>query len=115
VVNGSDPLYWVKVTLSATPTGAKASQIGTIRASALRAPTTFRTLHLIFQEAPTGADGPWRDKAEFYKGEAEASLSRALAIVAGEFDTDDSDLISEAEAEQSEDDVGHGPFIVERA
>jgi hypothetical protein len=46
----------------------------------------FRTLQLIFQEAPTGADGPWREKADFYKDEADAALQRALAICGGEFD-----------------------------
>src|SRR5262245_38782817 len=70
-VNSSDPLYWVKVTISATPTSAKASQIGVIRSSSLRAPLVFRTLQLIFQEAPTGADGPWSDKAAFYRQEAD--------------------------------------------
>jgi hypothetical protein len=114
-VNASDALYWVKVTVSATPTGAVASQIGTIRSSSLRAPTTFRTLQLIFQEAPTGADGPWRDKALFYKDEAESALQRALNACAGEFDTDDSDLLSETETEQTAEEVGAGPFTIERA
>jgi hypothetical protein len=114
-VNSSAALYWVKVTLSATPTSAKATQIGTIRASALRAPTTFRTLQLIFQEAPTGADGPWREKAEFYKDEAEQALQRALLIIGGEFDTDESDLISADENAQTAETAGGGPFTLERA
>ncbi len=100
-VDTVDKLYWVKVTVSATPTGAVASQIGTIRASALRAPTTYRTLQLIFQEAPTGSDGPWADKAAFYRTEADAALQRALPILGGEFDTDESDLISEEESDAS--------------
>lgn len=112
-VNGSDALYWVKVTLSATPTGAKASQIGTIRASALRAPTTFRTLQLIFQEAPTGGDGPWLDKAAFYASEAAAALQRALPIIGGEFDTDASDLVDDDEAETSTTATTEG-FLWER-
>lgn len=115
-VNGSAALYWAKVTVSAVPTGAKAGQIGVIRSSALRAPVTFRTLQLIFREAPTGADGPWRDKAEFYKGEADAALQRALGTVAGEFDTDESDLISETEAAQTPEDAGGsaGGWLLER-
>lgn len=113
-VNGSDDLYWVKVTVSATPTGALASQIGVIRASSLRAPVTFRTLQLIFQEAPTGADGPWREKAEFYKDEADQALQRALQIVGGEFDTDTSDLISQDEAAQTPATAGGGAFTMER-
>ena len=114
-VSTSEALYWVKVTVTASPTGAVASQIGCIRASALRAPVTFRTLQLIFQEAPTGADGPWREKADFYKDEAEAALHRALPLIGGEFDTDDSDLISEAESEQTAETTGGGPFVLERA
>lgn len=116
VVNGSSALYWVKVTTSAVPTGAQAGQIGVIRSSALRAPATFRTLQLIFQEAPTSQDGPWRDKAAFYALEADAALQRALAIVGGEFDTDGSDLISETEEVQTAEVVGGGAggWILER-
>lgn len=106
-------LYWAKVTVSAVPTGALASQIGTIRASSLRAPATFRTLQLIFQEAPTGADGPWQEKATFYASEADLSLQRALQLVGGEFDSDASDLVSPTEASQSTADVG-GAFTLER-
>jgi hypothetical protein len=112
-VSDTAGLYWVKVTVSATPTGAVASQIGTIRASALRAPTTFRTLQLIFQEAPTGGDGPWAEKAEFYRTEADAALQRALPILGGEFDTDESDLVSEDESESTTASSSEG-FLWER-
>jgi len=113
-VNNSGPFYWVKVTVSATPTGATATQIGAIRSSALRAPVTFRTLQLIFQEAPTSADGPWREKAEFYKEEADLALQRALPLVGGEFDTDDSGQISDEESGQTAEESGGGPYILER-
>lgn len=113
-VNASAALYWVKVTISATPTSAKAGQISVIRGSALRAPATFRTLQLIFQEAPTGSDGPWRDKAAFYKDEADASLQRALPLLGGEFDTDESDTVSTAEGDQTTEQVSHG-WALERA
>jgi hypothetical protein len=114
-VSDSGRLYFVKVTTDATPTGCLASQIGVIRASALRAPVTFRTLQLIFQEAPTGVDGPWADKAQFYKEEADLALSRALPIIGGEFDTDDSDLISETEGDQTSEQAGGRTLIWERA
>lgn len=106
--------YWVKVTVSATPTSAKAGQIGVIRSSSLRAPATFRTLQLIFQEAPSSSDGPWRDKAEFYKDEADSALQRALVIVGGEFDTDASELIETSEADNTAEEVGGG-WMLERA
>lgn len=109
-LNSSSALYWVKVTVSATPTGATATQIGVIRASALRAPATFRTLQLIFQEAPTSSDGPWEAKAAFYRDEAEQALQRALPIIGGEFDSDQSDQVSEAESEQTAEQAGGGPF-----
>lgn len=115
IVNGSAPLYWAKVTVSAVPTSALASQISVIRASSLRAPATFRTLQLIFAEAPTGAEGPWREKAEFYKQEADDALSRALPIVGGEFDTDTSDTVSPTEAAQTSEEAGGGPWVLERA
>lgn len=115
-VNGSTPYYWVKVTVSATPTSAKAGQVGVIRGSSLRAPATFRTLQLIFQEAPSKTDGPWREKAEFYKDEADAALQRALLICGGEFDTDASDLISTTETAQTLAEAGgDGTFTLERA
>lgn len=116
VVHGSDPLYWVKLTVSATPTsGTAVGQIGVIRSSALRAPATFRTLELIFQEAPTGQDGPWLQKAEYYRTEADAALQRALPIVGGEFDTDGSDQLSEDEQAQTAEEAGGGPVVLERA
>ncbi len=116
-VNGSASLYWVKVTVSAVPTGAVAGQIGVIQASSLRAPATFRTLQLIFQEAPTSADGPWQEKAAFYAAEADLALQRALQICGGEFDTDDSDLIDGTEATQTVAQVsgGGGGVVLERA
>lgn len=100
--------YYVKVTISATPTSAKAGQIGVIRGSSLRAPATFRTLQLIFQEAPTGANGPWQEKAAFYKEEADLALQRALQICGGEFDSDGSDEISDTESQQTTDQVSNG-------
>jgi hypothetical protein len=91
----------VKVTISAVPTGATASQIGVIRRSALCAPATLRTLTLIMHEAPSGGPGPWADKAAWYETEADAALQRALPLLGGEFDTDASDQVSATEAAQT--------------
>jgi hypothetical protein len=113
-INSSDPLYWVRLTVSATPTGAKASQIGLIRRSVLCAPATLRTLLLIMREAPTGGDGPWAEKAAWYESEADAALQRALPLLGGEFDTDASDQVSETEAAQSEREVSRAPYRLER-
>ena len=115
IVNGSTRLYWAKVTVSATPTAAKASQLAVIRASALRAPATYRTLQLIMAEAPTSSEGPWGEKAAFYREEADAALQRALLIIGGEFDTDASDQVSETEQAQTPEEVGGGPWVLERA
>jgi hypothetical protein len=113
-INSVGKLYWTKVTIGATPTGAVASQIGTIRASLLRAPLTYRTLQLLFTEAPTSGEGPWSDKAQFYREECDAALQRALPLIAGEFDTDESDLISNEESAQTDDDAGGEGFLMER-
>lgn len=113
-VNGSEAMYWVKVTLSATPTGAKASQVGVIRRSVLCAPATLRTLLLIMREAPTGGPGPWAEKAQWYEGEADAALQRALPLLGGEFDTDESDQVSAEEAAQTESEVSRAPYRLER-
>lgn len=114
-INSSDRLYWVKVTISATPTSAKAAQIAVIRRSVLCAPSAFRTLELIFREASTtqGA-GPWLDKAAFYKVEADLALERALAAVGSEIDTDASDEISDTETAQTSEEAGGGTFRMER-
>jgi hypothetical protein len=114
-INAVGPYYWVRVTLSATPTSAKASQIGVIRRSALCAPATMRTLLLIMREAPTGGPGPWAEKAAWYETEADAALQRALPLLGGEFDTDASDQISPTEAAQTETEVSDAPFRLERA
>jgi hypothetical protein len=113
-LNDSDSLYWAKLTVSATPTSATAGQISVIRRSSLCAPATFRTLQLIFQEAPTGQDGPWLDKAAFYKGEADLALQRALQICGGEFDTDDSDQIDGDEGTQTASQASGGGVALER-
>ena len=107
----STRLYWARVSVATVPTGAKAGQVSVVRASALRAPCTFRTLASIFREAPTSADGPWLEKAQYYASEADASLLRALPLIAGEFDSDGSDALSEAEA----DVTVAAPFSMERA
>jgi hypothetical protein len=106
--------YWVKVTLTATPTGAKAGQLAVIRASLLRAPAIYRTLQLIFAEAETGADGPWVERADFYGKEAAAAMSRALPLIGDEFDTDASDQIGAAEAGQTSAEVSGGGWRLER-
>lgn len=115
-LNSSASLYWAKVTISATPTAAKAAQIGVIRRSALCAPAALRTLALIMREAPTGGDGPWADKAEYYQAEADLALQRALQIVGGEFETDDpaTDIINPDEADNTVEEAGGG-WRMERA
>lgn len=110
-------LYWAKLTVSATPTSATAGQIGVIRTSALSPAVTFWTLALIMREAPTGGDGPWAEKANWYEAQAEAAWQRALPALGGEFETDDpvTDQISETESEQTTSEVTGGPWRMERA
>jgi hypothetical protein len=109
--------YYVKITISATPTSAKASQVGLIRRSCLCAPATLRTLALIMREAPSKSVGPWLEKAVWYENQASDALERALQIVGGEFETDipPTDLISPTEAAQTNEEAGGGPFVMERA
>jgi hypothetical protein len=115
VVNGSAPLYWAKLTVSATPTAATAGQIGVIRDSLLAGPATLRTLALIFREAPTKQDGPWRDKAEWYEQEADRAWQRVQPSLGGEFDTQvEDDVVSEAETHQTTAEVTQGGWSLER-
>jgi len=116
-INNSTAYYFVRLMVSATPTGATAGQLGVIRRSALAAPLTHRTLMLIMREAPTGGPGPWTEKALWHETEADASLQRALQIIGGEFETDDpaTDLISPDEADQTVEEVSRGGWKMERA
>jgi hypothetical protein len=100
-VDDSARLYWTQLSVSSPPSPGTAGQIGTIRRSALCAPVTMRTLTLIMREAPTGGSGPWLEKAAWYETEADAALQRALPLIAGEFDTDDDDLINPDEEVQT--------------
>jgi hypothetical protein len=114
-LNGSAPLYWARVTVSATPTGATAGQIGVIRDSLLTGPATCRTLALIMREAKTQQDGPWTEKAQWYEEEAERAFARAVPSLGGEFDTGiANDLVSEAETNQTTEEVTGGGWSFER-
>ena len=107
-VNSTDDAYWVRLSLSATPTGAAARQVAVIRASVLRAPVAFRTLELIMREAGTRGDGPWEAKADSYAEQAGLAFERALPLLGGEFDTDASGQVSATEAAQTSAEVGGG-------
>lgn len=107
-VNGSTDRYWVRLAVSAVPTGAKARQVAVIRASALRAPVAFRMLELIMREAGTRGDGPWDAKAESYADQANRAFQQALPLLGGEFDTDASGQVSETEAAQTSAEAGGG-------
>jgi len=111
------PYYWVKLTVSATPTSALAGQVGVIRHSSVSAAVTFWTLALIMREAPTSSAGPWIEKAEWYEQQAEAAWQRALPVLGGEFETDDplTDQISAEEAGQTTSEATGGPWRLERA
>lgn len=115
-INGTSA-YWARLAVSATPTsGSKLGPVSVIRRSRLCAPVTFRTLALIFREAPTGQDGPWREKADWYEQEAERSWARVASTIGGEFDTDNDDVISVTESGQTADAAtGRSGFVWERA
>jgi len=107
-LNQSQAFYWVRLQVSAVPTGAKATQLTCIRGSALRAPATLRTLTLIMREALTGSDGPWTQKATYYETEADAALQRALLIIGGEFDTNNQDALPTDAVAATETPAGNG-------
>jgi len=113
-LNNSDPLYWAKVQTSTAPTGALAGPWAVILRSRLAAATAFRTLALIYREAPAGQDGPWTEKAEWYERQADQAFQRAVALIGPEVDTDDSDAIDEAEREQTSAEVSGGGWTLER-
>lgn len=115
-VNSVGPYYWARVSASAAPTsGTKVGPVLVIRRSRLCAAVTFRTLALIFREAPTQQDGPWAEKADWYERQAEQAWLRVADQIGGEFDTDGDDAISAAEAEQTALEASGGGWTWERA
>lgn len=115
-VAGLGPAYWARLQLSAAPTaGTAIGPVSVIRRSRLCAAVTFRTLCLIFREAPVNQDGPWADKAAWYEREADIALARVIDQIGGEFDTDDDDTISPDESNQTVEQVTGGGWTLERA
>lgn len=114
-VNSSDAMYWVRLNCSGTPTGAVAGPLSVIRRSRLAPAAIYRTLELIFREAPTSQDGPWREKADFYAQEAEKAWLRVADHIGPEFDTDDDDRIDGDENTQTAQEVTGGGWTLERA
>lgn len=107
--------YWVRLRVSAALTAAtEATQMAVILRSALCAPATYRTLELIYREAPSGAPGPWAEKAEFYGKQAQDAWMFALPLVGREFDTNADDVIDATEATQTTAQVSGGGWTLER-
>lgn len=108
--------YWARLTVNATLTAATAAtQITVIRRSALCAAATFRTLELIYAEAPSGAPGPWREKAEYYAKQAQEAWLFARPLMGREFDANADDVIDATEAGQTTEAVSGGGWTLERA
>lgn len=116
-VESTGPYYWARLQLSVAPTaGTRIGALSVIRRSRLCAAVTLRTLALIFREAPTGQDGPWTEKADWYEREADQAWLRVQGQLGGEFDTDGDDLITPTEAGQTAEAVrGEGGWALERA
>lgn len=115
-VNSLGPYYWVRLSLSAAPTGAKTGQVGVLRRSVFAPAVLFRTLALIFRGAPAGQDGPWTDRAEYYEAQADSAMERAWPLAGGEFDTDADELVSATEAATTTAEAATtGPWRLERA
>jgi hypothetical protein len=114
-VNGSTSLFYARVKVSAVPTGAQFAQIGVIRRSLLCAAATLRTLCLIYREAPTSQDGPWREKAEWYEAQASDAFDMVKGEIGGEFDTIVvDDIVDPAEQAQTTEMVTGGGWVMER-
>lgn len=114
-INSSPSLYYVRLKVSAVPTGAKITQVGCIRRSLLCAAATLRTLCLIYREAPTSQDGPWREKAEWYEAQADDAFQRVKGDIGGEFDTITvDDVVDTQEQAQTVEMVTGGGWTLER-
>lgn len=114
-VNSVGPYYWARLSTSAAPASTTIGPVTVIRRSRLCAAVTFRTLALIFREAPIAVDGPWDAKAAWYEQEAERAWLRASGYIGGEFDTDGDDAVSSTEAGQTAAEVSGGGWRLERA
>jgi hypothetical protein len=115
-VSTSDPMYWVRLSLSAAPTASTAiGPVSVIRRSRLSAAATYRTLMHIFREAPISQEGPWLDKAAWYEAEAEKAWLRVADQIGPEFDTDGDDKVDGDENTQTAKSVTGGGWSLERA
>jgi hypothetical protein len=114
-INSSPSLFYARLKLNAVPTGAQIAQIGVIRRSLLCAAATLRTLCLIYHEAPTSQDGPWREKAEWYETQADEAFQRVKGEIGGEFDTITvDDVVDATEQAQTVEMVTAGGWSLER-
>lgn len=115
-ISNSASLYWARLNASAAPTGATGcGPITVIRRSRLAAAATFRTLALIFREAPIAGDGPWERKADKYEADADAAFSRAVEWIGPEFDSDQSDAVDATDRLQTSAAVSGGGFSLDRS
>lgn len=100
-INGSDPWYWVQLTVSATLTsGTAATQILPIRApSALKRVAAYLALHHICQGLAAQAATPeyWQAKAESYWTKGQDLYTRIRQGGGIPFDLNQDDVITPAD------------------
>lgn len=114
-INGSDSMYWMRLSFSAAPTGATCGPIAVIRRSRLTAAATFRTLMHIFEEAPVSQEGPWDAKAAKYEARSLEAWGNVVDQLGPEFDTDNDDKIDGDENSQTSQEVtGRMGYALER-
>jgi hypothetical protein len=92
-------LYWAKLTVSSSLTaGTAASQLTPVVPSRLSLPAAQYALGLLYQESYGSNRGQWAEKAEKLFKAAEDSLAVAIPLIADEFDVDEDQAVSGAEA-----------------
>jgi hypothetical protein len=92
-VNGSDYLYWLRVSVnSLTPSGFF-QQVAPIVRSRLTVPAAHYALSLIYQESIASERGGWEAKADRFGKLADQELEMVLPVVRDEFDINETGAI----------------------
>jgi hypothetical protein len=106
--------YYVRLQVNSPLSAAtKVSQLLPIVRSRLTHPAALYALSLVYREGQVGSRGAWEEKAAAYADLADQALQVALPLCADEFDVDDDQAVSRAEASSV---TGYGDFwTLERA
>jgi hypothetical protein len=108
-VNGTAPLYWVRVQANSAPSACLIHQLLPITRSRLTQPVALRALSLLYRES-VGSRGDWKEKADTFGAAADAQLQLVIGLVGDEFDADEDGAVEATEVNS----ITREPWVWER-